>query len=64
METGVAVHQKEQDNALIFNKKNKRATSAIGPNQTQKISHHHRMVPVAASHQLSQIDFYFLHSAP
>lgn len=28
-------------------------------NQTQKISHHHDPVPVAASHQLSQIDFCF-----
>lgn len=33
-------------------------------NQTQNNSHGQHLVPVAASHQLSQIDFYFLHSAP
>lgn len=43
---------------------NKQATSEAAPNQTQKISRHQRLVPVAASHQLSQIDFYFISIPP
>jgi hypothetical protein len=59
----LTAHQKERANAPVFNK-NKQETSAAAPNQTQKIRNNHHPVPVAASHQLSQIDFYFLHSAP
>jgi hypothetical protein len=33
-------------------------------NQTHWISHLHRLVPVASSHQLSQIDFYFISIPP
>lgn len=33
-------------------------------NQTQNNSHGQHLVPVAASHQLSQIDFYFISIPP
>lgn len=59
----LTVYQKGLSNASSL-QQNKRATSEAAPNRTQKNSHCQHLVPAAASHQLSQIDFYFISIPP